>query len=67
MKTEEQMRQLLREACDKAGSQRAFALANGVSAQYVGAVLMGDKVMSEKIGKALGYQKDKGWVKRKPK
>ncbi len=67
MKTEKQMRQLLRHACDKAGSQRAFAQANDVSPQYVGAILTGDKEMSSKIGEALGYKKVKGWVLDKKK
>lgn len=64
MKTNEQMRQILRDACKKAGSQRAFAAANDVSAQFVGAVLNGDRSMTPELGKALGYEKTRFWIKK---
>lgn len=66
MKTDEQMLDILSDACNKAGSQRAFAKANKVSPSFINAVLKGKKKITPALGKVLGYKKVKNWVK-KPK
>ena len=38
------VRELLREACEKAGSRRQWALAHGLSPAYVGDVLLGRRL-----------------------
>lgn len=48
---------ILKRETDKAGSQKAYAAAIGVSAQYLSDVLSGTKAPGEKILKALGLRK----------
>lgn len=52
--THTQMIELLRDACANAGSQVAWATANGVSAAYVSDVLGGRREPGAKILAALG-------------
>lgn len=52
--TEEDVRALLRLACDKAGSQRAFARKHKLSAAYVSDVIRGSRTPAHSICKALG-------------
>lgn len=47
----------LRAACEAAGSQRAWALAHGVSPQYVSDVLAGRRDGGESILAALGLRR----------
>jgi DNA-binding transcriptional regulator YdaS (Cro superfamily) len=49
----EQVRQRLIDACAKAGSQRAWAKAHGISPQAVSDVCSGQREPSEGIGNAL--------------
>ncbi|MEO9787543.1 MAG: transcriptional regulator [Aurantimonas coralicida] len=51
------VRDLLRQACADAGSQQAWATANGVSPQYVGDVLLGRREPGDKILDGLGVRK----------
>jgi hypothetical protein len=46
----------LRAACEKAGSQAAWARANGIHAQYVSAVLRGNQHPGPQIVRALGVK-----------
>lgn len=55
-KSVEEMRQLLREQCDRAGSQRAWADANTFSDAYICDVLKGARGISPELAKALGYE-----------
>ncbi|MEW6212376.1 MAG: hypothetical protein AB1631_28885, partial [Acidobacteriota bacterium] len=55
--TEEEARKLLADAIDRAGSQGAFAAANGLSRQYLSDILNGRRDMSGKILSALGLKK----------
>ena len=55
--TEYQMREVLRKACDAAGSQLAWAEANGFSPSFVSDVLKKKRGISEELLKALGYLK----------
>lgn len=48
---------ILKRETDKAGSQKAYAAAIGVSAQYLSEVLAGTRAPGEKILKALGLRK----------
>lgn len=66
MITDNELLQKLCQACKKAGSQRKWALENELSPQYVNDVLNGSRKLSDKIGKALGYEKPKSW-ENKPK
>lgn len=47
---------MLREACETAGSQKAWAAANGVSTAYVSDVLAGRRDPGEGIAKAFGLK-----------
>lgn len=55
--TAAEVRDLLREACIDAGSQRAWATEHGVSPVYVSDVLSGRREPGEKILDALGLRK----------
>lgn len=56
---------MLRQACEKAGSQRAFALEHGLAAQYLTQVLSGERPPSAKLCEALGIEEDgMRWVRR---
>lgn len=52
-----EIRKLLREKCLEAGSQKAWAQANGMSAVHVCDVLQGNRAPGEKILTALGYRR----------
>ena len=54
--TEADVLKLLRKSCDEAGTVRAWALANSVSPQYVGDVLVGKRSIGPAILKALGIE-----------
>ncbi len=54
--TEAEVLQLLRKACGNAGSNRAWALANDLSPQYVGDVLAEKRQIGPSILKALGLE-----------
>lgn len=47
----------LQAAIDKVGSQKAFALASGVSPQYVNDVLQGHRLAGDKLLDALGLER----------
>lgn len=64
MKTENQMREILRKACKEAGSQKDFAIANKVSAQFICRILKGKRGVTQAIGRVLGYKKTEVWVKK---
>ena len=53
----DELRETLRKACDAAGSQRAWAKANGVSAVYVCDCLAGRRAIGKAIARALGFQR----------
>jgi DNA-binding transcriptional regulator YdaS (Cro superfamily) len=57
MATSDQMRALLQDACDIAGSQKEWARLNKVSDAYVSDVLHGRRDVSDTICKALGYER----------
>ncbi len=54
--TEDDVRKLLRKACEDAGSNRAWALANDLSPQYVGDVIEGKRSIGPAILKALNIE-----------
>lgn len=56
MKTTDEMRAMLRAACEAAGSQIAWAKANGLSSAYVSDVLAGRREPGRSIAEAFGYQ-----------
>lgn len=55
--TEEQVRQLLREAIAKAGSQKKWAKRHKYSRSFVGNVALGNKPIPDKILRALKLKK----------
>jgi hypothetical protein len=52
-----ELRDLLRTACEAAGSQQAWARQHKVSDSYVSDVLAGKKEPGESITSALGYKR----------
>ena len=52
--TEAQMRDRLREACAAAGGQAAFAREIGVTRQFIGQILAGEKSPTKAIRNRLG-------------
>ena len=52
--TEAQMRDRLRAACEAAGGQTAFAREIGVTRQFIGQILTGEKSPTEAIRNRLG-------------
>lgn len=52
-----QLLSMLSKACKKAGGQKAWAEANGLSGAYICDVLNERRGIGESILKALGYQK----------
>lgn len=54
----EDVRKRLREACEAAGGQSAFARAVGVNQSFVANVLAGRKRPSDKLCEALGLHRD---------
>lgn len=54
--TPERIKDKLVEAVKKAGGQRAWAKANGVSEQYVCDVIQGRRGIGEKLAQPLGYR-----------
>lgn len=55
-KTVEEMRRMLRDECERAGSQRAWADAHTFSDAYISDVLKGARGISPELAKALGYE-----------
>lgn len=54
--TADDVRKMLAQACEKAGSQRAWAKRHNLSAAYVTDVLRGHRAPAEAICKALGIK-----------
>jgi hypothetical protein len=54
----EQILKRLRAACEKAGSQRAWALAHGIAPQYPNLVLTGRRPPGPQILRALGLKRE---------
>jgi hypothetical protein len=55
--TEEQVREMLREACAEAGSQSSWARTHLFSAQYVTDILSGRRAPGNGVSRALGLKK----------
>lgn len=55
MKTDDEMRDILRKAVLKAGGQTAWGERNGETQQYVSALLSNVKPMTKRIARKLGY------------
>ena len=55
--TEEEMLQELKRQIELAGSQRAWALKNGVSTSFLNDTLLGRKKISAPLAKKLGYER----------
>jgi hypothetical protein len=60
--TEMQIIPLLAKACEDAGSQRAWAEANGLSPAFVNDVLQGKRAVTARIAGALNYTKFTGFL-----
>ena len=58
---------MLQAACKEAGSQRAWARANGVSDAYVSDCLAGRREPGDSIARALGYRPVTMYVPRRGK
>lgn len=56
MITMDELRKMLRDACEAEGSQTAWAAKNGVSLAYVNDVLAGRRNPGEGISKAFGLK-----------
>jgi len=54
--TEADLIALLRTAAANAGGQKAWAIAHGVSPQYVNDIILGRRQLSETVAHALGYR-----------
>jgi phosphohistidine phosphatase SixA len=54
--TDDDLRTLLQAACDKAGSQAAWAKAHGLRAQLVSDVLCARREPTAKLARALGLE-----------
>lgn len=57
MLTDPELLEVLRDACDRAGSQQAWAFRHGISESYVCDVLRGRRVPGAKVLTALGYRR----------
>jgi hypothetical protein len=57
--TPDQVLVLLRQACNAAGSQSAWAQQHGVSDAYVSAVLAGKKLPGPRILRGIGLRKER--------
>lgn len=67
MITNDDLLKLLKKACKEAGTQRKWALTNGISPAYVNDVLHGNRDVGKVIVEALlgvGYEKKPMWVKK---
>lgn len=51
------MRNILRHRCEESGGQKAWAEKNGFAVSFVQFVLSGDRRVSERMAKALGYNR----------
>lgn len=58
--------QALRTACDAAGSQKAWALANGFHPSFVTDVLKGRRDVTERLANALEYEFVQSYKRRTP-
>lgn len=63
MITDKELRKILKNACDKAGSQRKWALDNGLSPAYVNDMLQENRKLGKKILKVLRYKKVEVYAK----
>jgi hypothetical protein len=63
---ETKMIDILKQEVAKVGSQKAWALANGLSQAYVCDVLNGSRGVGDGIAKALGYEICRMFKKTKP-
>ena len=57
MITQDDMRNILRHRCAKAGGQKPFAMSIGYSPQYVSDILQGHKDVSWNLARQLGYER----------
>jgi hypothetical protein len=57
MITESDLRNILRHRCEEAGGQGAWAKSNGFALSFVQFVLAGERRVSARIAKALGYNR----------
>lgn len=57
---------VLADACAAAGSQQAWACANGISPQFVCDVLQGRRAPSDRLARALGYRRVVSFEKVQP-
>jgi len=55
--TEEEMLQELKRQIELAGSQRAWALKNGVSTSFLNDTILGRRKISAPLAKKLGYER----------
>jgi hypothetical protein len=62
MLSADQVREMLRRECEKAGGLRKWGRANLVSAAYVSRVLHGEKEVGDSIAKALGVTRYVAWT-----
>jgi hypothetical protein len=58
MLSADQVREMLRRECEKTGSQRKWALANGMTPQQVNNVLSGRESPGGSIARALGLRRN---------
>jgi transcriptional regulator with XRE-family HTH domain len=65
--TKDEVLKRLDTLCEKAGSMRKFALANGFSAGYVSQVMNGKSPPSKRLLKAMGINPKVSYVKITPK
>ena len=61
--TADQVREMLRAECEKAGSVAAWADGHALSPQYVGDVLRGRRDPGESIASSLGLERVIMWQK----
>tara|TARA_R100001086_G_scaffold180400_8_gene100217 strand:- start:1469 stop:1684 length:216 start_codon:yes stop_codon:yes gene_type:complete len=57
MITETDIRNILRHRCEAAGGQSALAREIGMSSQFINFVVNGEREVSERLARKLGYQR----------
>ncbi len=67
MLSTEQVRDRLKDACDQAGSQAAWARRHGMSAAYLHDVINGRRGLGQRILDALGLERQEQEVQYAPK
>ena len=60
--TAEQVRKMLRTACDASGGLRAWSRTHNVSVAYVSRVMRGEKDIGDSIARGLGLTKNVVWT-----